>query len=132
MHLRDQQLFQIALITALVGIVGMIIFGNNISPRNIKIEELNPGMMDEEVSIEGLVEKVDKVYKSETYFLTINDGTGKTKVVIFEGTVIEIENKGFKLEYFHQKKIKATGRVTEYKGQLELIIEDSTSLKILS
>lgn len=132
MQLTDQQLFKIAFLTAIIGMVGMIIFAGEISPRSIKIIEINPGMLDEEVCIEGLVEKVEKAFKSDTYFLTINDGTGKIRIVVFESTVNEIEKNGFNVQYFDKKRIKVTGRVNEYRGNMGLVLKDAKSLKILT
>ncbi len=132
MQLTDQQLFKIAFLTAIIGMGGMIIFAGDISPRNIKIVEINPGMLDEEVCIEGLVEKVEKAFKSDTYFLTINDGTGKIRIVIFESTAHEIEKNGFNVQYFDKKRIRVMGRVNEYRGNMGLILKDAKSLKILA
>lgn len=130
MQISDRTMFRIALMVTMVGIVGMAAFSGEISPRELKINQIEPGMMDQEVTIKGFVEKVDKSSTSNTYFLQINDGTGKITVILFESTVQEIENNGLNIFQMDNSKIKITGKVSEYKGAMELILDDPASLKL--
>lgn len=129
--MEDKKIFQVALIVVLIGIGGMIMFADDISPRQIKIKEMNQGMMDEEVMLECFVENVSKAINSDTYFLRVNDGTATTTVVLFEGTVHEIEKQGLNLKLLNKRRIKVIGTVTNYKGAMELVLKDQNSLKIL-
>ncbi|MCE7699140.1 MAG: DNA-binding protein, partial [Methanobacterium paludis] len=76
--MEDQYIFRIVLITSIIGLVGMIFFAGQIMPREVKIIDINRGMLDEDVAVEGVVEDIGKSKGSNTYFLDIMDGTGKT------------------------------------------------------
>ena len=52
MEITDDKLLKIALITSLVGIIGLLIFTPTIEVKKMKIEDINRGMIDEEVSID--------------------------------------------------------------------------------
>lgn len=110
----------------------MMFFAGEIMPKEIKIKDLNKGMLDEEVTVEGVVEKIDKSPKSKTYFLQVIDETGKTTLVIFENTVLEFEKKNLNVQSFIKRRIKATGKVTEYNGNMELILKDAKSIKVIA
>lgn len=129
--MNDEQLFKFASITAILGIVGMMFFAGKITPQEIKIKDMNKGMLEQEVSIEGFVEKIDKSSKSNTYFLSLVDETGKTKVIIFEGIAENFENENLSIQSFAKKQVKVIGRVSEYKGNMELILKDAKSIKII-
>jgi DNA/RNA endonuclease YhcR with UshA esterase domain len=130
MKINDRAMFNMALFVALVGITGMVVFAGDISPRELKVDQIEPGMIDQEVSVEGVVEKVDKSDSGNTYFLQLNDGTGKITIVLFENTANEIENSGLKIVQLDKSKIKVTGKVSEFKGALEIVLDDPTSLKL--
>ena len=56
--MKDRLIFKIALATSIIGIVGMIIFSGQINPREVNINEINLGMLDEEVMVEGIVDNI--------------------------------------------------------------------------
>jgi DNA/RNA endonuclease YhcR with UshA esterase domain len=129
--MNDEKIFKMALIFSIIGIVGMIVFAGQISPYKVKINEINQATMDKEVTVECYVEEVKKALKSDTYFLKVNDGTGKMTVVIFEGTTHEMQKIGFSPLNTDKIRIRVTGTVTQYNGAFELILKDQNSIKIL-
>lgn len=129
--MEDTQIFRIALITAILGLTGMMLLSGKVMPEEIKIKDINKGMIGEEITIEGVVEKIDKSSQSNTYFLQIVDNTGKTSAVIFDATVLEIEKSSLNIGSFANHRIKMTGKVTEYNGNIELILKDAKSIKII-
>ncbi len=129
--MEDTQIFRIALITAILGLTGMMLLSGKVMPEEIKIKDINKGMIGEEITIEGVVEKIDKSSQSNTYFLQIVDDTGKTSAVIFDATVLEIEKSSLNIGSFANHRIKMTGKVTEYNGNIELILKDAKSIKII-
>ncbi|MGB9979346.1 OB-fold nucleic acid binding domain-containing protein [Methanobacterium sp.] len=129
--MQDSQIFRIALITAVLGLAGMMLLSDKIIAQEIKIKNLNKGMLDEDVSIVGLVEKIDKSPGSDTYFLQIRDGTGKTTAVIFDSTVLDLEKNNLTPMSFVNHRVKITGNVKQYNGNIELILNDGKSIKIL-
>lgn len=130
--MEDSQIFKIALITAILGLSGMMLLSDKILPQEIKIKELNRGMLDEDVSIIGLVEKIDKSPRSNTYFLQIKDSTGKITAVIFDSTVLDLEKNNLAPTSFAKHRVKITGKVEQYNGNMELILNDGKSVKILA
>ena len=128
----DKKIFKVALFTAICGLVGMIASANSIAPQTVQIKDMDRGMLDKEVSIEGMVTGVIQSQKGETYFLEVMDGTGRIKVVVFESAATEIQKTSVNLENLTQRRIKIVGKVTEYKGSLELVLKDASSLKIVA
>ncbi|WP_231624347.1 hypothetical protein [Methanobrevibacter arboriphilus] len=54
MEITDEKIFKIALITTLIGLIGMIIFAGEISPKEVIIKDIDRGMIDEEVTVTGI------------------------------------------------------------------------------
>lgn len=129
--MEDKKIFKLALFTTILGLVGMMFSANYIMPQEIKIKDMNRGMLDKEVSVEGLVTDVSQSRSGGTYFLELMDGTGKTKLVIFESTVIELQKTNISVDKFTKRRIRVEGRVTEYQGNMEVILKDASSLKIV-
>lgn len=128
----DEKIFKIALLTSLVGMVGMIFTAGYIAPQKVRIEDLNLGMIDKEVSVEGVVQVVKKSKNGETYFLDLNDGSGRLTIVIFQSTSLDMEKNNINITGLNQRRVNVVGNVAEYRGALELILKDSKSLKILA
>lgn len=84
MEITDDKLLKIALITSLIGLIGLIIFTPSIEVKKVEIQDINRGMIDEEVSIDCVVSDVKASASKSNYFLTINDGTGQMSLIIFE------------------------------------------------
>ncbi|OEC84440.1 MULTISPECIES: OB-fold nucleic acid binding domain-containing protein [Methanobacterium] len=129
--MKDSQIFTVALIIAILGLSGMILLSDKITPQEIKIKDLNKGMLDEDVSVVGMVEKIDKSPRSNTYFLQLRDGTGKTTAVVFDNAVLDLEKNNLTPLSFVNHRVKITGKVQQYNGNMELILNDGESLKIL-
>jgi DNA/RNA endonuclease YhcR with UshA esterase domain len=130
--MEDKVIFRLALFTAIFGLVGMIFSANYINPQKVQIKDMNRGMLDKEVSIEGMVVGISQSQKGGTYFLELMDGTGKIKVVIFESAATEIQKTNIKINNFNNRRISVVGKVTEYQGNMEVILKDASSLKVLA
>jgi len=128
----DEKIFKIALLTSLVGMVGMIFTAGYIAPQKVRIEDLNLGMIDKEVSVEGVVQVVKRSKNGETYFLDLTDGSGRLTIVIFQSTSLDMEKNNINITGLNQRRVNVVGNVAEYRGALELILKDSKSLKILA
>ena len=130
--MEDKKIFKLALFTTILGLVGMMFSASHITPQEVQIKDMNRGMLDKEVSVEGLVTGVSQSQKGGTYFLELMDGTGKTKVVIFESAASEIQKTSVNIENFNKRRVKVVGKVTEYQGSLEVVLNDASSLKIIA
>lgn len=130
--MEDSLIFKIALAMSIVGLVGMMFSVNMITPREIKINEINRGMLDEDVSLVGVVQNVKKSSQSNTYFLEIMDGTGKITIIIFESSAVDLEKVNMSIYSLDNQRVKVTGKIGEYQGKMELILKDAASIDILT
>ncbi|MCE7699138.1 MAG: OB-fold nucleic acid binding domain-containing protein, partial [Methanobacterium paludis] len=95
--------------------------------------DISRGMLDEDVAVEGVVENIGKAKGSNTSFLDLMDGTGKTTVVIFDSTATDLQKEqNLTVQSMDKRRINVVGTVSEYKGSTELILKDSKSLKVIS
>ena len=132
MEITDEKLLRIALITALIGLVGLIIFTPSIEVKKVKLSDITRAMIDEEVSVECAVTEVSASSGKNSYFLTLSDGKSKMPLIVFENQATEIQSNSLDIKEFEGKKVNVVGKVSEYKGELELILSDGSSLKIIS
>ncbi|WP_407423602.1 OB-fold nucleic acid binding domain-containing protein [Methanobrevibacter sp.] len=130
MEITDDKLLRIALVTSLIGIIGLIIFTPTIEVKKIDIDDINRGMIDEEVKIDCVVQEVSQSSSKSSYFLTVNDCTGQIMVIIFENQASELQSKNFDINDLKDKKVEVCGKITEYNSQLELILTSGDKLKI--
>lgn len=131
MEITDDKLLKIALITSLIGLIGLIIFTPSIEVKKVEIQDINRGMIDEEVSIEGVVSDVKSSASKSSYFLTVNDGTDQMSLIIFESQLAQLEDNGIDIESYKGKKVNVAGTVTQYNSQLELILSSGDDIKMV-
>ncbi len=130
MEITDDKLLKIALITSLIGIIGLIIFTPTIEVKEVKIKDINRGMIDEEVKIHGVITDISQSSSKTSYFLTINDGEAQILLIIFEKQVADIQSKNMEIEDFKNRKVEVVGTITEYNSKMELILSRGDSLRI--
>ena len=131
MKVTDDKLLKIALITSLIGIVGLIIFTPSIEVKEIDIKDINRGMIGEEVKIDCVIQDISQSGSKSSYFLTINDWTGQMPLIIFESQASQIQSRNFDISDFKDKKVEVVGKITEYDSNLELILSSGDSLKLI-
>lgn len=131
MEITDDKLLKIALITSLIGLIGLIIFTPSIEVKKVEIQDINRGMIDKEVSIEGVVSDVKSSASKSSYFLTVNDGTDQMSLIIFESQLAQLEDNGIDIESYKGKKVNVVGTVTQYNSQLELILSSGDDIKMV-
>ena len=130
MEITDDKLLKIALITSLIGIIGLIIFTPTIEVKEVKIKDINRGMIDEEVKIHGVITDISQSSSKTSYFLTINDGEAQILLIIFLILVADIQSKNMEIEDFKNRKVEVVGTITEYNSKMELILSRGDSLRI--
>ena len=131
MEITDEKLLRIALITALIGIIGLIIFTPSIEVKKVSINDITRSMIDEKVSIQGVITDIAQSSSKTNYFLTISDGESQITLIVFEKQVAEISSRNLNIEDFKNKKVEVIGTITEYKSDLELILSSGDSLRII-
>lgn len=130
--MEDQSIFKIALAMSILGLIGMVFAADLVTAREIKVVEINRGMLDEDVTIEGAVSNVKKSSYSNTYFLDVMDGTGKITLLIFESSAQDLQGSNMSIYSLNNRRIKVTGKVSEYQGKMELILDNAASLEIIT
>ena len=132
MELNDRIIFKVALITSLVGIIGMLVFASYIEPKEIQIKDITRNNIGETVAVTGVIESIKESSSGSSCFMELNDGTGKINLIIFESTLVELQDAGNDLESFENQKVKVIGSITEYKSSMELILANANSIKLVS
>ncbi|WP_305512462.1 MULTISPECIES: exodeoxyribonuclease VII large subunit [unclassified Methanobrevibacter] len=132
MEITDDKLLRIALITSLIGIIGLIAFSPTIEVKEVDIKDINNAMIDEEVRIDGVITDIAQSSSKTSYFLTINDGDAQIQLIIFENQVAEIQSKNLDIEDFKNRKVQVVGTVTQYNSELELILSNGDSLRMIN
>ena len=126
------KLLKIAIVTSLIGIIGLIIFTPTVEVKKVDIKDITRAMIDEKVCIDGVITDIAESSSKTNYFLTINDGEGQITLIIFEKQVAEIQTRNLEIENFKNRKVEVTGTITEYKSNLEMILSSGDSLRIIN
>lgn len=102
-----------------------------IVPKELKIKDINKNHVGEDIAIIGLIRDIE-AYKNNVYVLHVVDNSGETKVVIFSQLVDEFKVQGQDIKNFQNRRAKIIGNVKEYKGNMELVVKDTKSIKIIN
>lgn len=132
MDITDDKLLKIALVTSLIGLIGLIMFTPSIEVKEVKIKDIDRGMIDEEVSINCVVSDVKSSKSGSSYFLTISDGTGQMPLVIFESQAAQMQTNNLDIKDFKDKKVNVVGKITEYNNEMEIVLSSGDSMRILN
>ena len=130
--MEDTKIVKMAVITSIIGLIGMVFLSGEITPEKTTINEINQETLGQEVTVDCYVEEIKKSTNSNTYMLTLTDGTAKTTLIIFESTTFELEKIGFPLKGLMNRKISVVGTVSQYHGAYEIILKDYNSIKLLN
>lgn len=132
MEITDDKLLRIALVTSLIGIIGLIIFTPSVEVKQVEIKDITRAMIDEKVRVDGVIVDMAESSSKTSYFLTINDGESQIQLIIFEKQLAEIQSRNLDIEDFKNRKVEVTGTITEYKSDLELILSSGDSMRIIN
>ena len=132
MKITDEKLLKIALVTSLIGLIGLIMFTPSIEVKEVKIKDVTRAMIDEEVSINCVVTEIKSSKSGSSYFLTINDGTGQMPLIIFESQIAQMQTNNLDINDFKDKKVNVVGKITEYNNEMEIVLSSGDSLKIIN
>ncbi|WP_455645348.1 exodeoxyribonuclease VII large subunit [Methanosphaera sp.] len=120
--MQDKQIFKISTITVIIGILGLILTYGYVIPEQLTINNIDNSKLDNQVEISGIIES-QTITKTGTRIIKLTDNTGSINLVIFSSTLIESELS-------NGMNITVTGKVTNYNGQVELILEEENNLRI--
>ncbi|MFA4907195.1 MAG: OB-fold nucleic acid binding domain-containing protein [archaeon] len=108
----------LALLISIGGTAGLLFLSLFVEPAQITIGEINPGMAGQRIVVTGIVKGA--FFAKNTLFFSLSDGN-EVKAVLFSPSNEEISlaKKG--------KRLKAIGKVAEYRGEMELVAEKISS-----
>ena len=109
--MNEKTLLKASITISVVTIPLLYIFSASISPKEIKIEEINDELIGQKVLVKGNITFIK--LKSGYTILTIQDDTSKITVFYTEETNLR---KG--------DRIEVIGRVKEYKRKLEIVASE--------
>ncbi len=123
--MQDEKIFKIAIITTVIGLIGVIILTGYVNPEQLTIKQIDKTKIDKQVQITATVTDVIQT-KTGTQILTLEDDTSSINLVIFPSINVDSNN----INQYKNKQVTVIGQVTEYKGQVELILEEYYNLKV--
>ena len=103
-----------ALLTAFVGICLLLFLSSRLEPKLVKISDISAKMLDSPVKVQGRV--IELKEKESSLLLVLNDSSGSIDVFSYTKDELNLsELKGVNVEII--------GKVSEYKGKLEITAE---------
>lgn len=120
--MNDSKIFKISLITLVVGLMGIILLSGYVHPEKLSIKQIDKSKIDNQIEVDATIKSITKT-KSNTQIIKLTDKTGSIDLIIFSST-------DFNTNLTKNQKINVIGRVTQYNGQLELILEESKNLRL--
>ncbi len=110
--MKESILIKICLLSVIVGIIIMFLSSRIIGPKETKIKDISEKY--NYIKISGKVVEVS-TSKSGTTFLKVKDDTGVIDVIVFKGSIKNIEN------IKTGKEIGIIGKPEKYKEKMEII-----------
>jgi RecJ-like exonuclease len=112
-------ILKISILVSIVGVVSLFLISAIFTEEVTDISELKIGQMER---ISGMVTSV-YVSRDSHVFLNVADKTGEISVVAFKNSNID---EAYDLEV--GEEISVSGRVEEYKGDLEIIAKEISKI----
>lgn len=122
--MNDEKILKICIITTIVGLLGIIILSGYVNPEKISINQITKSKIDNQIELDAQIISIQQT-KSKTTIIKLKDETGEINMVIFPTT-----NMNTKLQ--NKEKINVICKVTQYNGQMELILEEPRNIKIIN
>jgi len=120
MKIDEKALTRISLAGAVAGMVLLYIISGSLEIRAYRIGELSPGMTGRLVNVTGNVSDI-YVHRNGHVFLTLSDGTGSVKVVLWSSIVKALEDDGLDIRNLDRGvQLQVTGELSLYRGELEI------------
>ncbi len=113
--MRDETLLKLSLIISLIGLALLFAFAQAIEAEEVEIADIGKTLIDKNIE---LFVNIDSFYSSSgNYFLKVSDKTGNLTAVLFKQEASKTDISKLKIG----QQVKLSGKVSEYKGNLEVI-----------
>lgn len=120
--MNDRKFFKISLITAVIGMIGLVVLSGYVTPEKLTIDHIDKSKIDNRVELDAKILSITST-KSNTKIIKLKDDTGTINLVVFSSTEINYELK-------NNQHVNVVARVTQYNNELELILEESRDIKL--
>jgi RecJ-like exonuclease len=112
---KDETLLKLSLAAAILGILGIFVFGSQAEQTTYAIYQLDD-LQGSSVKITGMITSVQATKSGHT-LLQVSDQTGQITVAIFKDSGIDatLLKQG--------QTVEVEGRVSEYEGKTEVIAD---------
>ena len=107
---------KISLSISLIGILVLLFLANTLQPKLINLQEINNKLLNQKVQVQGQITSIKTYDDSNFQVISIKDKTGK-----IDATINQILNLTI------SQNITITGKITEYKGSLQIQADKITS-----
>lgn len=115
--MNQRIIFKSALCLSLAGMLLLFIYTENAQLKTTNISEIAKKHIDKYVKVQGQVTRVTDL--PVILIFNLKDQTGEITIIIFKEEKINIKQNNF---------LQVEGKVTEYKGQLEIQAEKITRI----
>ena len=112
----DKFLIKASFLMAVVGIVLLFIFAQNLEPLEAEIKNIDDSYVGKSVKVEGIIDYIGYGKDKETLFLTVSDENKDIKMIMFKKDLKNMEGN-----LTSNDKIIIVGEVALYNGDLEII-----------
>ncbi|UCG94986.1 MAG: OB-fold nucleic acid binding domain-containing protein [archaeon] len=115
----DRNLLKLCIFCSILGLVILFVGVQQVEAKVTDIGSISEGEIGKLVSVEGTV--YSSYYNGEHLFFTLEDRTGRIKVVVFENLIdrLNIDPRGIKKGI----ELRVDGEVEKYRGELEILPE---------
>lgn len=118
--MKTRILLYISVVCSLVGIASLFLLSLKVTPKPRKVGEIGYDDLGDYVKIQGKV-KSKYVTEDDHMFLTVSDESGMIEVIAFANKALSLKRRGVNPK--ENESIMVTGKVNEYQGRLEIIVE---------
>lgn len=122
--ITDDEIRKLSLALSVLGLVGLGLLSTFISPIEAELSDITEELLGKHVTVRGQVKSLR--WSAEGHvFLTLGSEDARVKVVVFSSTAKKI-NALSELEVGSYIIVK--GKVSEYKGEVEIVADDIKKL----
>lgn len=127
--IEKPKLLAVVIIITLSGIIGLYFYAVLIEAKTISIADLGPGHIGSLVEVEGHIKEVNAWQDGDLNFVLVDYESGKTVDVNVE--VEAAENLDQQEKLIPGAKIRVSGLVEDYKGNLLINVRSSEGIRLL-
>ena len=110
--MQDQNLFKVSLIIASIGTFIILLLSEYQEIELINIQDINKEQLETKVKVRGTILSIQET--PGMYILKIKDSSATIPLIIFKEDPLNLERGA---------QIEVTGKLTEYRNELEIIVE---------